>query len=50
MNGLVLDLEMIVGLLTQAIEVSDLFLKSGLCSTRGRVKSHGDKSNAKNEA
>ena len=41
MKGLILDLRNDPGgLLTQAIEVSDIFLKSGvIVSTRGRVKS-----------
>jgi carboxyl-terminal processing protease len=38
------------GLLTQAIEVSDVFLKSGIIvSTRGRVKSMETKAMAKND-
>ena len=51
MNGLVLDLRNDPGgLLTQAIEVSDVFLKSGIIvSTRGRVKSMETKSMAKND-
>jgi carboxyl-terminal processing protease len=51
MNGLVLDLRNDPGgLLTQAIEVSDLFLKSGIIvSTRGRVKSMETKAMAKND-
>jgi len=46
MKGLVLDLRNNPGgLLTQAIEVSDVFLKSGtIVSTRGRTKKHGNKS------
>ncbi|MCX5849771.1 MAG: S41 family peptidase [Deltaproteobacteria bacterium] len=49
-KGLVLDLRNDPGgLLTQAIEVSDIFLKSGvIVSTRGRVKSMETKSMAKN--
>jgi carboxyl-terminal processing protease len=51
MNGLVLDLRNDPGgLLTQAIEVSDVFLKSGIIvSTRGRVKSMETKAMAKND-
>ncbi|HUN53656.1 MAG TPA: S41 family peptidase [Smithella sp.] len=51
MKGLVLDLRNDPGgLLTQAIEVSDMFLKSGvIVSTRGRVKSMETKSMAKND-
>jgi carboxyl-terminal processing protease len=51
MKGLVLDLRNDPGgLLTQAIEVSDIFLKSGvIVSTRGRVKSMETKSMAKND-
>jgi carboxyl-terminal processing protease len=51
MKGLILDLRNDPGgLLTQAIEVSDMFLKSGvIVSTRGRVKSMETKSMAKNE-
>ena len=49
MIGLVLDLRNDPGgLLTQAIEVSDVFLKSGvIVSTRGRVKSMESKATAK---
>ena len=49
MKGLVLDLRNDPGgLLTQAIEVSDVFLKSGvIVSTRGRVKSMETKAVAK---
>ena len=49
MKGLILDLRNDPGgLLTQAIEVSDIFLKSGvIVSTRGRVKSMETKSMAK---
>jgi carboxyl-terminal processing protease len=48
-KGLILDLRNDPGgLLTQAIEVSDIFLKSGvIVSTRGRVKSMETKSMAK---
>ena len=51
MNGLVLDLRNDPGgLLTQAIEVSDVFLKSGIIvSTRGRVKAMETKAMAKND-
>jgi carboxyl-terminal processing protease len=51
MKGLILDLRNDPGgLLTQAIEVSDIFLKSGvIVSTRGRVKSMETKSMAKND-
>jgi carboxyl-terminal processing protease len=51
MNGLVLDLRNDPGgLLTQAIEVSDVFLKSGIIvSTRGRIKSMETKAMAKND-
>jgi carboxyl-terminal processing protease len=51
MNGLVLDLRNDPGgLLTQAIEVSDIFLKSGIIvSTRGRVKAMETKAMAKND-
>jgi carboxyl-terminal processing protease len=51
MKGLVLDLRNDPGgLLTQAIEVSDIFLKSGvIVSTRGRVKSMETKAMAKND-
>ena len=51
MNGLVLDLRNDPGgLLVQAIEVSDVFLKSGIIvSTRGRVKSMETKTMAKND-
>jgi carboxyl-terminal processing protease len=51
MNGLVLDLRNDPGgLLTQAIEVSDIFLKSGIIvSTRGRVKAMETKTMAKND-
>ena len=51
MKGLVLDLRNDPGgLLTQAIEVSDIFLKSGIIvSTRGRVKSMETKAMAKND-
>ncbi|MFZ1036137.1 MAG: S41 family peptidase [Smithella sp.] len=51
MKGLVLDLRNDPGgLLTQAIEVSDIFLKSGvIVSTRGRVKSMETTSMAKND-
>ena len=51
MNGLVLDLRNDPGgLLTQAIEVSDVFLKSGIIvSTRGRVKSMETKAMAKTD-
>jgi carboxyl-terminal processing protease len=51
MNGLVLDLRNDPGgLLTQAIEVSDVFLKSGvIVSTRGRVKAMETKAMAKND-
>jgi len=50
MKGLILDLRNDPGgLLTQAIEVSDIFLKSGvIVSTRGRVKSMETKAMAKN--
>jgi carboxyl-terminal processing protease len=50
MKGLILDLRNDPGgLLTQAIEVSDLFLKSGvIVSTRGRVKSMETTATAKN--
>jgi carboxyl-terminal processing protease len=50
MNGLILDLRNDPGgLLTQAIEVSDVFLKTGIIvSTRGRVKSMETKTMAKN--
>ncbi len=51
MNGLVLDLRNDPGgLLVQAIEVSDIFLKSGIIvSTRGRTKSMETKAMAKND-
>ena len=51
MNGLVLDLRNDPGgLLVQAIEVSDVFLKSGIIvSTRGRTKSMETKAIAKND-
>ena len=51
MNGLVLDLRNDPGgLLTQAIEVSDVFLKTGIIvSTRGRVKSMETKAMSKND-
>ncbi len=51
MNGLVLDLRNDPGgLLVQAIEVSDVFLKSGIIvSTRGRTKSTETKAMAKND-
>ena len=51
MKGLILDLRNDPGgLLTQAIEVSDIFLKSGvIVSTRGRVKSMETKSMATND-
>ncbi|MGD0277979.1 MAG: S41 family peptidase [Smithella sp.] len=51
MKGLILDLRNDPGgLLTQAIEVSDIFLKSGvIVSTRGRVKSMETKSMARND-
>ena len=51
LKGLVLDLRNDPGgLLTQAIEVSDLFLKSGvIVSTRGRVKAMETKSMAKDD-
>ena len=51
MKGLILDLRNDPGgLLTQAIEVSDIFLKSGvIVSTRGRVKSMETTSMAKND-
>jgi len=51
MSGLVLDLRNDPGgLLTQAIEVSDVFLKSGMIvSTRGRVKAMETKTMAKND-
>jgi carboxyl-terminal processing protease len=51
MKGLILDLRNDPGgLLTQAIEVSDIFLKSGvIVSTRGRVKSMETKAMAKND-
>jgi len=50
MKGLILDLRNDPGgLLIQAIEVSDIFLKSGvIVSTRGRVKSMETKAMAKN--
>jgi len=50
-KGLVLDLRNDPGgLLTQAIEVSDVFLKSGIIvSTRGRVKATETKAMAKND-
>jgi carboxyl-terminal processing protease len=50
MKGLVLDLRNDPGgLLTQAIEVSDIFLKSGIIvSTRGRVKAMDTESKATN--
>lgn len=50
MKGLILDLRNDPGgLLVQAIEVSDIFLKSGvIVSTRGRAKSMETKSMAKN--
>jgi carboxyl-terminal processing protease len=50
MKGLILDLRNDPGgLLTQAIEVSDIFLKSGvIVSTRGRVKSMETTAMAKN--
>lgn len=50
MKGLILDLRSDPGgLLTQAVEVSDMFLKSGtIVSTRGRVKSMETTSVAKN--
>jgi len=50
MKGLILDLRNDPGgLLTQAIEVSDIFLKSGvIVSTRGRVKSMETTASAKN--
>jgi carboxyl-terminal processing protease len=51
LKGLVLDLRNDPGgLLTQAIEVSDIFLKSGIIvSTRGRVKSMETKAMAKDD-
>jgi carboxyl-terminal processing protease len=51
MKGLVLDLRNDPGgLLDQAIEVSDIFLKTGIIvSTRGRVKAMETKSMAKND-
>ena len=51
MKGLVVDLRNDPGgLLTQAIEVSDIFLKSGvIVSTRGRAKSMETKAMAKND-
>lgn len=51
MKGLVIDLRNDPGgLLTQAIDVSDVFLKSGvIVSTRGRVKAMETKSEAKND-
>jgi carboxyl-terminal processing protease len=51
MNGLVLDLRNDPGgLLTQAIEVSDVFLKSGIIvSTRGRTKNMETKAMAKDD-
>jgi len=51
MKGLILDLRNDPGgLLTQAIDVSDIFLKSGtIVSTRGRVKAMETKSVAKND-
>ena len=51
MKGLILDLRNDPGgLLTQAIEISDVFLKSGvIVSTRGRVKSMETKSMARND-
>jgi carboxyl-terminal processing protease len=51
MKGLILDLRNDPGgLLTQAIEVSDIFLKSGtIVSTRGRVKSMETTAVAKND-
>jgi len=51
LKGLVLDLRNDPGgLLTQAIEVSDMFLKSGvIVSTRGRVKAMETKSMAKDD-
>lgn len=52
MNGLVLDLRNDPGgLLTQAVEVSDVFLKSGIIvSTRGRVKAMDSKAMAKDDS
>lgn len=51
MKGLIVDLRNDPGgLLTQAIEVSDIFLKSGvIVSTRGRAKAMETKSMAKND-
>ena len=51
LNGLVLDLRNDPGgLLSQAIDVSDMFLKSGvIVSTRGRAKSMESKSMAKDD-
>lgn len=51
LKGLILDLRNDPGgLLTQAIEVSDIFLKSGIIvSTRGRIKSMETKAVAKDD-